>query len=189
MKAMPLSTYRSLNSVLFHCLWPKWRVQQKASTQYDMTWSWFSSLVQNKSKYPWVEREAGQGDFRSVLGNTENHHYRLRPELSPWKALLISRDATSAFLQHLSRKLLAYDPPPQPPGKAGSWAFGIISYFINGLSSYSWGQLEGLLDLIMLESEAARNNSHGAREKQPGESKQAKRRFDEMWVMLLRMRG
>lgn len=60
-----------------------------------------------------------------------------------------------------SRKLLAYDPPPQPPGKAGSWAFGIISYFINGLNSHSWGQLEGLLDLIMLEREAARNASRG----------------------------
>lgn len=60
-----------------------------------------------------------------------------------------------------SRKLLAYDPPPQPPGKAGSWAFGIISYFINGLNSHSWGQLEGLLDLIMLERESARNASHG----------------------------
>lgn len=63
-----------------------------------------------------------------------------------------------------SRKLLAYDPPSEPPGKAASWTFGIISYFINGLNSHSWGQLEGLLDLIMLEREATRNIFHGARE-------------------------
>lgn len=67
-----------------------------------------------------------------------------------------------------SRKLLAYDPPLQPPGEAGSWAFGIISYFINGLNSHSWGQLEGLLDLIMLDREAARNISHGTGQRQPG---------------------
>lgn len=63
-----------------------------------------------------------------------------------------------------SRKLLVYDPPSERPGKAASWTFGIISYFINGFNSHSWGQLEGLLDLIMLEREATRNILHGARE-------------------------
>ena len=53
-----------------------------------------------------MEREVGQGNERILLGNIENHHYRLRLELSPWKALLISRDATSAFLQHLQQEAL-----------------------------------------------------------------------------------
>lgn len=63
-----------------------------------------------------------------------------------------------------SRKLLICDPPSERPGKAASWTFGIISYFTNGLNSHSWGQLEGLLDLIMLEREGTRNILHWARE-------------------------
>ena len=62
-----------------------------------MTFSWLSSLAQNKSKYPQVEKEMKQGDDGRLLGNIENHCCHLRPEISPWKALLISRDATSAF--------------------------------------------------------------------------------------------
>lgn len=97
----------------------------------------------------------------------------LETRAQSWKALLISRDATSAFLQHLQQETTAWS-ASTAPWEAGSWAFGIISYFINGLNSYSWGQLEGLTGFNYAGKQGSQKHLPWSKEKQPGESEQAK---------------